>query len=224
MITTLLVPTLSRFDLLARLLQSEQEQTKKADNIIVIDNSNGNLEMTGIDDIITTHNVGVAGSWNIGLSLLYGDKENDHLLIICNDDNLLKENAIEELVQLAEANPDHGFFASQGGGFSFFALRPTIAVNTVGYFDEGFYPAYFEDNDYHYRMKLKDVDFICSEKQLYELGVNGQGSQTLNSFMTEEKIKKAIQVGFESNKARYEAKWGGEPTKEIYTKAFNIKI
>jgi GT2 family glycosyltransferase len=221
MTTTLLIPTLSRFDLLKRLLESEKKQTKRVDDIIVVDNSGGKLKIKDVNNIIPAHNIGVAGSWNIGLSLNF---KGDHLLIICNDDNLLKPKAIEELVLLAKKNPEHGFFSSLSGGFSLFALRPSIAVNTVGYFDEGFYPAYFEDNDYHYRMKLNNLDFIKTQEEIYELGVKGEGSQTLNSDMTSDLDRRAIHIGFQSNQLRYEAKWGGKPSEEIYTEAFNLKI
>jgi GT2 family glycosyltransferase len=216
--TTLLVPTLSRFDLLNRLLQSAESQ--KIDDYIIIDNSNGLLELEN-KNVITTHNIGVAGSWNIGLREY--SEQPDRLLIICNDDNVLQLNAVQELTALATANSEHGFYASRGGGFSFFALVPYIAVRTVGYFDEGFYPAYFEDNDYHYRMKLAGVDFICSEHDLYELGVNGQGSQTINSNMTREQDKVSIRLGYEANHMRYKAKWGGETGQETYTTPFNLR-
>ncbi len=44
--------------------------------------------------------------------------------------------------------------------FSLFGLtKPTIT--RVGLFDEGFKLAYFEDNDYHHRMKLDDIDNSC---------------------------------------------------------------
>ena len=216
---TLLVPTLSRFDLLKRLLRSEEDQTRRADNIIIIDNSNGKLgKLRG--QIVSANNLGVAGSWNLGLNMLKNEK--DHLLIIGNDDNKLTPIAIEEFVRLAEENPTHGFFGTHGALFSLFAVRPDIAIKTIGYFDDGFYPAYYEDNDYHYRMKLAGLDFIYTNKELFELGVDGAGSQTLNSSITSDEDRDMIFKGFQANKSRYKAKWGGEPHKEKYTTPFNL--
>jgi hypothetical protein len=73
-------------------------------------------------------------------------------------------------------------------------------------------------------MKLEGLDFICSEKELYELGVDGQGSQTLNGSNTPDIIKQYIHAGFSSNQYRYICKWGGTPDKEKFTNPFNLNI
>lgn len=226
--TTLIIPTLTRFDLLKKLLDSVDKLERKPDRIIVIDNSNGQLpDIKGIE-IVPASNLGVAKSWNLGLSMCENravksdiDKNND-IAIICNDDNILKNEAIAEIERLAIENQNYPFFGSAGGGFSFFAMRVWRAISIVGYFDEGFYPAYYEDNDYHYRMKLQGLDFICSDKELYELGVNGEGSQTLNSTMTPQYIKDCINAGFISNQYRYICKWGGMPDRERFKIPFNL--
>jgi GT2 family glycosyltransferase len=215
---TILVPTLTRFDLLDRFIVSVNAQTHKADRLIIVDNSNGQCYPYDGTEIIKANNIGVAGSWNVGLK----ESDPNGLLVICNDDNVLKPNAIEELVKLVEDNPKYPFFASAGGGFSFFALRPKLAIENVGYFDEGFFPAYYEDNDYHTRMKLAGYDnFICTDQELYEMGVDGVASQTANGIQTPDVIKDYIHAGFKSNQYRYICKWGGLPGQEKYTVAFN---
>ena len=214
----LIIPTLTRFDLLKRLLESVDKLKRKPDRIIVIDNSNGQLpDIKGIE-IVPASNLGVAQSWNLGIQM----SSWDDIVVICNDDNILKNEAIAEIEKLAIEYERHPFFASAAGGFSFFALRKNIAINLVGYFDEGFYPAYYEDNDYHYRMKLKDLNFICTDKELYELGVDGQGSQTLNGIITPQYIKDYINAGFLSNQYRYICKWGGMPDREQFKIPFNL--
>jgi len=214
----ILIPTLSRFDLVDRLLISIYNQSVRPDRIIVIDNSNGKLlPIEGIE-IHKANNIGVSGSWNFGLKSI---QDND-LLFICNDDNFLEKTAIETISNLAKDNPEQAFFASAGGGFSFFAIKKTKMFYDIGYFDEGFYPAYFEDNDYHYRMKLKNYDFICSEQELYRLGVNGEGSQTINSNKTKEADRELIQLGYRVNQLRYVQKWGGGTNEEKFIKPFNL--
>jgi len=216
---TFLVPTLTRFDLLDRLIVTLNNQTRKADELLIIDNSNGQCYKYPNAKIISTHNKGVAGAWNIGLK----EADPDGLLVICNDDNSLYPYALQELENMVKENPTHPFFGSAGNGFSFFAIRPKLAIKTVGYFDEGFYPAYYEDNDYHYRMKLQNIDFICSDKQLYEMGLNGNSSQTLNGSQTPQQIKDYINAGFLSNQYRYICKWGGLPNNEKFIIPFNQK-
>jgi GT2 family glycosyltransferase len=44
--------------------------------------------------------------------------------------------------------------------FSCFGLTP-LTIKRVGFFDEGFELAYFEDNDYHHRMNLEGVSSVC---------------------------------------------------------------
>lgn len=216
---TILIPTLSRFDLLDRLLNSIYNQSIIPDKIIVVDNSNGELLPIEGVEIYKANNIGVSGSWNFGLNSI----KDDDLIFICNDDNFLEKNAIETIYNLSKENPEQAFFASAGGGFSFFAINKNKMFYDIGYFDEAFYPAYFEDNDYHYRMKLKGYDFICSEQELYRLGVNGEGSQTINSNKTSDDDKKLIQLGYQVNELRYIKKWGGKTGEEIFNKPFNLK-
>lgn len=216
------VPTLTRFDLLDRLLQSIKNQTLQPDGMFIVDNSNGNLseeDLEYIDNttVIEVPNMGVARSWNEMILRV----EDEDVILITNDDNVLEPYAVEMIYDLALDNPEHNYFGSLTGGFSCFAVRGKALVD-VGKFDETFYPAYFEDNDYHYRMKLQDIDFICTKEEIYKLGVDGQASQTVNSDMTNSETKEIIRSGYIANQAYYKAKWGGGPGEEKYKKPFNL--
>jgi hypothetical protein len=157
----------------------------------------------------------VAGSWNLMMKKFQKD-----LLVIVNDDNRLLLECIETFEKLYLENPDNGFYSSLTG-FSLFALMPEIAINRVGFFDEEFFPAYYEDSDYHYRMILSDQRFINSKNPLCEVGVNNKPSNTLNSASLNKSLKDKIENGLKSNKKRYLEKWGGLPHKEIYKTPFN---
>jgi GT2 family glycosyltransferase len=92
-------------------------------------------------------------------------------------------------------------------------LISELAFKQVGRFDENFFPAYFEDNDYEYRLKLEAIPV--------------QTDYQLNPYMyrnnsTSEKDP-AVKNFIETNKKYYVNKWGGMPKKEIYTKPFNPK-
>tara|TARA_R100000900_G_scaffold91478_1_gene71236 strand:- start:216 stop:953 length:738 start_codon:yes stop_codon:yes gene_type:complete len=82
----------------------------------------------------------------------------------------------------------------------------------VGYLDENFFPGYFEDNDYRYRIIQSgaSVDTI-------PLQAHHDRSSTLNS-STE--FQKKNQYTFQKNYKYYVEKWGGSPTQEKYDRPF----
>jgi hypothetical protein len=92
----------------------------------------------------------------------------------------------------------------------------SMLLNRVGYFDENFFPGYFEDNDYRYRIKLTNTK-ITSIPLLAE----HQTSSTLNS---SDKFKQKNNVSFQENYNYYISKWGGPPNHEIYITPFNKNL
>jgi hypothetical protein len=151
-------------------------------------------------------------------------KNDDDLIIITNDDNSLDERCVEIFYTYGKKYPDRDFFASKSGGFSCFCFRKR-GFSKVGRFDENFYPAYFEDNDYHYRMKLLGVQYMPVDIEVYEKGFNGKESNTMFGETTTDEDKDIIQLGFRLNQKLYVRKWGGLPNgMQKYTKPFNVKI
>ena len=202
------IPTLNRFDLLHPALifyKNDFPNTK----IYVVDNGNQNIktkvaDMPNVVLLEQTENLGVAKSWNLLCTEI--NKNHDYALIL-NDDIYLgkKEWDIQNLLE----NYKSDFYVTTQAWCAF--ILPKKTFNKVGYFDTNFYPAYYEDNDYHYRMKL--------------LGMKYMAIPFLNPFvykasMTIDKnpeLRKFIQ----DNKDYYEKKWGGFPNKETFKKPFN---
>jgi GT2 family glycosyltransferase len=92
-------------------------------------------------------------------------------------------------------------------------ILPKTTFEKVGEFDEGFFPAYFEDNDYAYRMKLMGMGIT---KIPYLIPSVHRVSQTMEH-------DDSVRVRFHKNKKRYIEKWGGEPMQEKYKTPFNSK-
>lgn len=92
----------------------------------------------------------------------------------------------------------------------------SMLLNRVGYFDENFFPGYFEDNDYRYRIKLTNTKITS-----IPLIAKHQTSSTLNS---SDKFKQKNNVSFQSNYNYYVSKWGGPPGNEIYITPFNKNL
>lgn len=87
---------------------------------------------------------------------------------------------------------------------------------TVGEFDELFFPAYFEDNDYHYRMKLMEVPaLVYPPAMFYHYGSRTQNEAQENG--------RPLVYGdlFDNTRAFYAKKWGGTPGSEIYKTPYN---
>lgn len=99
--------------------------------------------------------------------------------------------------------------------FSAFAINRTC-WERVGEFDEVFAPAYFEDNDYHYRIKLAGMLAITHPAAMfyhYASRTNTEAAENGKPIMSNGM--------FENNRARYVGKWGGLPGHESFDHPFN---
>lgn len=86
----------------------------------------------------------------------------------------------------------------------------------VGEFDELFFPAYFEDNDYHYRMRLIGAPAIVFPPAMFY----HYGSRTQNEAQEDGKPI-VVSMLFENNRAFYVRKWGGLPGSEKFQWPYN---
>ena len=201
------IPTLNRLDLLLPSLKLYLKDFPNT-SIIVLDNGKQNIDSKiqhpNLLVVETEKNIGVAASWNVLCDLIY--KNHDYALIL-NDDVYL--GLLEPMViKFIESNKKDFYVASQD--WCAFIL-PKNTFNDVGKFDENFFPAYFEDNDYHYRMRLIQKSFHKTpilNPIVYRASCTISRNSKLND-------------GFHNLKEFYIKKWGGEPTKEIFKTPFN---
>lgn len=214
-------PTYKSFDLCCASIDAAMFGSLKPDKIIVIDNSpdssgsnyllkSGLLsKYNNIEIVAQGKNLGVAKSWNIFME--YGAE----YTIIANDDVKVQEHTIQSLVDASAQYPDEIFFSGNNNNntFSFFMLTQK-GYELVGKFDEMFWPAYFEDNDYGYRMKLLGyVPFVVPGASYDHVG-----SSTIARYSPEELSQHHKR--FRSNEDYFRYKWGGTPTQEKYTEPF----
>ena len=153
-------------------------------------------------------NMGVGASWNWFLN----NVPMEHgAMIICNDDITFQKETLRmfyEEIQKPEAD-----FVIALEVWAAFAITEKLHKDMNG-FDENFYPAYFEDNDYHYRMGLKGYKIT----HVPEIPMGHENSSTLAAF-----DKPAILVhhqNFRKNRKYFNDKWGGLPTHEKYLTPF----
>ena len=200
------IPTLNRADLLNEALANYFEDFKNTE-IVICDN--GNQEIITRERNFVHYkpekNLGVSGSWNMLMD--YADKVKGTHVLILNDDIYLgkSEDELNTIVRLW--NPE--FLCTELNWCSFILSVETF--KKVGNFDENFFPAYFEDNDYFRRMLLANVPIIMNpmlNPVIYRNSMTIQKSPELNN-------------GFEKNRQYYISKWGGQPTQETFATPFN---
>jgi len=220
----LCIPTMTQYDLAIKEIESAEAGTLKPDKYIVIDNGGtfnyllkeSNLDLTKIEVLNLNSNLGCARSWNHFLN-----NYNDGICIIANDDIQFESDAIEHLVNCYNEykdNPGVGIITLTGinanSHYCCFIVTQA-AIEKVGYFDEEFYPAYYEDCDYDQRLRVAGLKTIFAEQGVY----NHVGSATYKAYTPEQ--LEAHHITFVKNRDYYEAKWGGELYKETFITPFN---
>ncbi len=198
------IPTLNRFDLLFPCLVMYKNDFPKTD-IFVVDNGKQNIKVDGVNVLEQQNNLGVAASWNLILDVIF---ENNDYALILNDDIYLgkKLHEIEDYIKKKKLK--NNFIRSTPDWCAF--IIPKRIYEEVGRFDECFYPAYYEDKSYEYRMKLKGIVPVKSPF-LNPLIYNA--SQTMKKFPELQEYSKA-------NKQKYIEMWGGEPENEKYKQPY----
>lgn len=109
----------------------------RLDNLILVDN--------------TVQNRGVAASWNLGIKEMYA-RGADWTIFISAAVRFGEAGGLDMVEAIAEY-PDALACEADLSGWHLIAFSRQT-VDAVGLFDENFFPAYFEDNDYSRRVTL----------------------------------------------------------------------
>ena len=158
----------------------------------------------------STNNYGVANAWNLFAE--EAKKDGYDAIIVANDDIYLYPEVLKKFIDTMKTSEFTSFV--EYNMFSFYGMHISL-FDKVGEFDENFWPAYYEDNDYHYRMKLIGLDSANVEGTSYFHA----GSATLGKF---DLIRKMMHHhNFSKNTDYYIAKWGGLPHEEKFTRPFD---
>jgi GT2 family glycosyltransferase len=200
------IPTINRADLLNESLEKYFDDFRTTE-IAICDNGNQDIITRPKNFMIyrPEQNLGVSGSWNMLMD--YGIKVGATHVLILNDDVYLGKNEDEINAIVRLWTPE--FLCTELNWCAY--ILSTETFKKVGKFDEGFFPAYFEDNDYFYRMKLIGVPIIFNTMLnpiIYRNSMTIQKDPLLNK-------------DFEKNRQYYISKWGGSPANEKFTKPFN---
>lgn len=198
------IPTINRADLLNGALEKYHLCYPNLDIIVVDNGVNQNIDTRNpkLRVFVQTSNLGVAASWNLILRTAFNEGYT-HVLMLNDDIELIRDES--ELLACIKSYAPNTFLVQLGTWCSFVLSKKVY--DEVGAFDEQFYPAYFEDNDYAIRIKLNpNVDIQWEQMlcpTLYRNSMTIQKDASLNQ-------------NFTNNRAKYILKWGGEPGKETF--------
>lgn len=198
------IPTINRYDLLEPTLEVYKEAFRDT-NIYIIDN--GRQGIPDESNIIVSRpveNIGVAASWNRLCDSIFNNYDyalimNDDIRYHCDQDYIQKRiKGMKRLIAISEFN------------WSIFIIEKKT-YQAIGPFDEQFYPAYFEDNDYHRRACLAGyIPQTC-------FWLNPMGYNESMSIKKDPKLNEK----FMENRDKYVKKWGGLPGQEIFSTPYN---
>lgn len=156
MITNMIVPTLNRYDLLDTMMQSIDVQVY---HLLIIDNG-GTLDRLSFNDNVRDvtilnmpSNMGIATSWNLGIkSFPHADR-----WLITSDDVQWLPGGLAQL--WGESDVDTLTVCDEWPHYQAFVVGEDV-VSRVGLFDEGIYPANFEDDDYARRVEYHGFELV----------------------------------------------------------------
>jgi GT2 family glycosyltransferase len=209
------IPILNRLDFLQRCLQSIDH----AAEIVIVNNnsidrgfSRDLQELAEGRQITVLHqarNLGVAASWN--LILRTGFERGHHWVFIGSNDTFLTPGSIRAALDMPK-DPAVGVWNLREANFF---LINKATVDSVGWFDENFYPAYKEDQDYFYRCRLSGLKWV----EVPGAGASHIGSATIHS--NPDYHAHNQNTHFNWNLNHYKMKWGGDARDEQYTTPYN---
>lgn len=163
-------------------------------------------------DGLEQYNAGAGWAWNHGLAAAF--RAGHRAALVMNDDIVLEDPRTLTVLRDIHLCCGKQLRYVKDRGFSAIVITREV-WDLVGPFDEGFWPAYFEDNDYHRRCILAGVPY--DDVQIPSEHWAG-GSATIK---TDHALNQWNATTFPLNRDRYYAKWGGGPGHEVYDVPWN---
>jgi len=168
-----------------------------------------------VDNVPPNENLGVAGSWNVGARRVLD--QNLDWLVICSAACRFGAPHGQDWLDALDAAQHDGAVAveaAHGIGWHLIAFSRQL-IERVGLFDENFYPAYFEDNDYSWRIKCAyDLSPPYWPKVSVDVAIAG--------FRHGIDLGGAQPARVEDQLSYYREKWGGAPGDEKFTRPWNV--
>lgn len=159
-------------------------------------------------------NIGVGPAWNETIRI--AASRNIDYLIVVNDDVQFRPGLIRLMAShldlgadLVSPTNETGVCHPHGLNFWCFGIKPRYFFDKFGEFDENFAPAYYEDDDMAYRIRLLGGRMVNLPATAYHQVMGSETDPSLTAGY------------YQKNYNYYVAKWGGPPSQERYTHPFD---
>ncbi|HUV11824.1 MAG TPA: hypothetical protein VMX12_12675 [Acidimicrobiia bacterium] len=160
-------------------------------------------------------NLGVSHSWNLGALAVMA--EQTEWLVVCSSSVRFGPMGGVELPGRLGLCHDAPGVEIKPYGWHLAALSRST-IERVGYFDENFYPGYFEDTDYLYRMALAGLASPRENGGSWcKVSVDGEFGEQARS-LSDPRVQATVDFG--DLLTYYRAKWGGGPGEEKFVTPF----
>jgi GT2 family glycosyltransferase len=213
MIPVLATPVLDRYDLLEGMEASVDVEVKR---YYVIDNGGKYDPFRQEPPWAEQRHVCEPGA-NLGFSASVNLTIKANVVapwwLFVNDDIIFSPGDLQVLAEHMWASTSTPMLATmQGCGYSAFAVNE-LGVETVGWFDEAYYPAYCEDTD---------IDWRCRQLGVMRVDVPGTSQHLASQTIRNSPARRdSNDWTYPRNVKYHEAKWGGPPRAEVYLTPFN---
>ncbi len=206
------IPTLNRSDLLNSALEIYFKNLPDV-KIFIIDNGDQDIKSRtkNFKIIKSKENLGVAGSWNKLCTEIF--KEHEYALILNDDIQLdIPQKELNEFI----SNKKFDLIKCQNQ-FHLSSFVLTKDCFSEAQFDEDFYPAYFEDLDYMYRLNLL-------KRKIVQDSFLNPTSFVNSGTISQDGGDPSINKNFGKLHKMYVDKWGGPPTQELFITPYNKNL
>jgi GT2 family glycosyltransferase len=181
-IPNLTIPVLARYDLLDKCLASIDFPVR---DLLIVDNGD-TLEGLAKPDMVESlrvlrmsNNFGVAASWNLAVKCFPFDDR----WFICSDDVEFLPGGLA--TWWGESSADDVVLSDEWPFFQLFSVGESV-IDRVGLFDENYFPANFEDDDFEWRCgvagvevrRVKIAHFHVKQGTVHFSGVRNRNSET----------------------------------------------
>jgi len=168
------------------------------DKLLIIDNSQESFckQFYKYDVEYHPENLGVGASWNVGLK-----RGHDYTIFLSASMDV--KGSLNDWLSKAS---EYGLYSNH---FWHLVAIGKKTVEKIGYIDENFYPAYYEDNDYKRRMELASIYLPKCEIEASSAG-NAMSK------------KAGVPLNIPACQEYYIKKWGALPPNETYLTPFNL--
>lgn len=176
----------------------------RAEHIVIVDNSPSG-DSPSREDIRVMHlraNMGVAHGWN---TIIKSTPWAEWWAIFNNDVELVPD----DFDRLEAHMVGHDLCLMDA--FHAFGIRRS-AIKRIGWFDEGFHPAYCEDNDYCWRAQMAGLAIANAHP------VRHFSSAVIKN---DAALRARNDSTYPRNVEFYLSKWGGHMNNEVYTTPFD---